>query len=96
MIERLGVRNILVRDLDMRDEDLREVRETSPGVSPRDAIASGIALLTEQMAVLTAEAEQRRRQREAFTDLTEDLSRVSGEAILKFPTSPAPASLPIA
>ena len=39
MIERLGVRNILVRDVDMRDEELREVRETSLGVSPRDAIA---------------------------------------------------------
>ena len=39
MIERLGVRNILVRDVDMRDEDLQEVRETSLGVSPRDAVA---------------------------------------------------------
>ena len=39
MIERLGVRNILIRDVDMRDEELREVRETSPGVSPRDAVA---------------------------------------------------------
>ncbi|MDX2437210.1 MAG: ABC transporter permease, partial [Acidobacteriota bacterium] len=39
MIERLGVRNILVRDIDMRDEDLQEVRETSLGVSPRDATA---------------------------------------------------------
>ena len=39
MIDRLGVRNILIRDLDMRDEELREVRETSPGLSPRDAVA---------------------------------------------------------
>ncbi len=39
MIERLGVRNILVRDVEMRDEDLQEVRETSLGVSPRDATA---------------------------------------------------------
>ncbi len=39
MIERLGVRNILVRDVDMRDEDLQEVREKSLGVSPRDATA---------------------------------------------------------
>jgi len=39
MIERLGVRNILVRDVDMRDEELQEVREKSPGVSPRDAVA---------------------------------------------------------
>jgi len=39
MIERLGVRNILVRDVEMRDEELEEVREKSPGVSPRDAVA---------------------------------------------------------
>jgi putative ABC transport system permease protein len=39
MIERLGVRNILVRDVEMRDEELQEVRETSLGVSPRDATA---------------------------------------------------------
>ncbi|MGD8441507.1 MAG: ABC transporter permease [Holophagae bacterium] len=39
MIERLGVRNILVRDVDMRDDELQEVRETSPGVSRRDAVA---------------------------------------------------------
>lgn len=39
MIERLGVRNILVRDVDMRDDELSEVRENSPGVSPRDAVA---------------------------------------------------------
>ena len=39
MIERLGVHNILVRDVDMRDDELREVREKSPGVSPRDAVA---------------------------------------------------------
>ena len=39
MIERRGVHNILVRDVDMRDDELREVREKSPGVSPRDAVA---------------------------------------------------------
>jgi len=44
MIERLGVRNILVRDIDMRDEELQEVRETSPGVSPRDAVAIADAI----------------------------------------------------
>jgi putative ABC transport system permease protein len=44
MIERLGVRNILVRDVDMRDEELQEVRETSPGVSPRDAVAIADAI----------------------------------------------------
>jgi putative ABC transport system permease protein len=44
MIERLGVRNILVRDVDMRDDELQEVRENSPGVSPRDAIAIADAI----------------------------------------------------
>ncbi len=39
MIERLGVRNVLVRDVDMRDDELQEVRETSLGVSRRDAVA---------------------------------------------------------
>jgi putative ABC transport system permease protein len=44
MIERLGVRNILVRDVDLRDEELQEVREKSPGVSPRDAVAIADAI----------------------------------------------------
>ncbi len=44
MIERLGVRNILVRDVDLNDEELEEVRETSPGVSPRDAVAIADAI----------------------------------------------------
>lgn len=37
--------------------------------------------LTEQMAILTADAEHRRRQRESFEDLTGDLSRVSHDAM---------------
>ena len=39
MIERLGVHNVLIRNADLRDEELEDVRETSPGVSPRDATA---------------------------------------------------------
>ena len=39
MIERLGVRNVLVRNVDLRQEELEEIREISPGVSPRDATA---------------------------------------------------------
>jgi putative ABC transport system permease protein len=39
MIERLGSRNVLVRDLELRDDELREIRVKSQGVSPRDAIA---------------------------------------------------------
>jgi putative ABC transport system permease protein len=35
-IERLGVRNLLVRAKELKDNDLREIREKSLGVSPRD------------------------------------------------------------
>lgn len=46
-----------------------------------DLLESKIDLLTEQLGVLTAEAELRRRQRESFEDLTGDLSRVSQDAM---------------
>jgi putative ABC transport system permease protein len=39
MIESLGLRNILVRARSFEDEELREVREKSVGVSLRDALA---------------------------------------------------------
>ena len=39
MIDRLGVRNVLLRDVELRDEQLEEVRQTSLGVSLRDAAA---------------------------------------------------------
>jgi len=39
MIERLGARNILIRDADLESDALKEVRKNSAGVSPRDAIA---------------------------------------------------------
>jgi putative ABC transport system permease protein len=39
MVERLGLRNVLVRAKTFRDDELREVRRRSPGVSPRDAAA---------------------------------------------------------
>ncbi len=39
MIERLGVRNLILRDLEMRDSELEEARAISPGLSPRDAEA---------------------------------------------------------
>lgn len=44
MIERLGARNILVRDIELNDEELEEVRKNSPGVSPRDAVAIADAI----------------------------------------------------
>ncbi len=39
MIERLGARNVLIRDLDFPEDKLEELRKNSPGVSPRDAEA---------------------------------------------------------
>jgi putative ABC transport system permease protein len=57
MIERLGVRNILVRDIDMRDEELQEVRENSPGVSPRDAVAIADAVPGVEMTCSRVEIE---------------------------------------
>lgn len=39
MIERLGLRNVLVRDRPIKQDDLREVRTKSLGVSERDAAA---------------------------------------------------------
>lgn len=44
-VERLGLRNVLVRAKTLPDAELREVREKSPGVTARDAaaIAEGVA-----------------------------------------------------
>ena len=39
MIERLGVRNVLVRARELKQEELQEARKKSPGVAPRDAAA---------------------------------------------------------
>ncbi len=39
MIERLGARNVLIRDVDRGDDELEEIRKNSLGVSPRDAVA---------------------------------------------------------
>ncbi len=44
MIERLGARNIILRDVEMRDEELLEIRETSTGLSLRDVKAIGAAI----------------------------------------------------
>jgi putative ABC transport system permease protein len=43
-IERLGLRNVLVRAKTFKDEELREIRQTSLGVSPRDAAAIAEAI----------------------------------------------------
>src|SRR5262245_1091906 len=39
LIERMGLRNVLVRSRDLKEDDLREVRKKSLGVSERDAQA---------------------------------------------------------
>ncbi|HTQ80377.1 MAG TPA: ABC transporter permease [Thermoanaerobaculia bacterium] len=39
MVERLGLRNVLVRAKPFKEEELKEIRAKSPGVSPRDATA---------------------------------------------------------
>jgi len=39
MIERLGLRNVLIRNLDLKKDELQEIRKKSPGVSPRDGEA---------------------------------------------------------
>jgi len=38
-IGRLGLRNVLVRAKELRDDQLAEARKKSPGVAPRDAVA---------------------------------------------------------
>lgn len=45
------------------------------------ALETKIDRLSDQLAVLTADAERRARQRESFEDLTADLSRVSTDAM---------------
>ncbi len=39
MVERLGLRNVLVRAKTFKDDELQEIRRKSPGVSARDAAA---------------------------------------------------------
>jgi len=50
MIERLGLRNVLVRAKEMKDDDLKEIRRKSLGVSTRDAAAISEAVPGVEMA----------------------------------------------
>jgi putative ABC transport system permease protein len=50
MIERLGLRNVLVRAKAFKDDQLQEIRARSPGVSQRDAIAIAEAVRGVQQA----------------------------------------------
>jgi putative ABC transport system permease protein len=43
-IERLGLRNVLVRAKSLKDDELQEIRQKSLGVSPRDAAAIAEAM----------------------------------------------------
>ncbi len=55
---------------------------TEAPVDRIDVLEAKIDLLSEQLAVLTADAERRRREREVLGDLTADLARVSEEAMV--------------
>ncbi len=55
MIERLGARNLILRDVDKRDDELEEARIISPGVSPRDAEAAMDAVPGIEQACLRTE-----------------------------------------
>lgn len=57
--------------------------DLAPGVAVDriGELEAKIDRLTEQMTILTADAEHRRRERESFDDLTGDLSRVSHDAM---------------
>ena len=56
MIERLGLRNVILRSKEMKDEDLEEVRKKSQGLSWRDAQAiqdavPGVELVAARLAI---------------------------------------------
>ncbi len=56
MIERLGVRNVLVRGKDLKPDELAEVRKKSPGLAPRDVAAiseavGGVDVVVPRIAV---------------------------------------------
>jgi putative ABC transport system permease protein len=51
LVERLGLKNVLVRARPFKDEELKEIRAKSPGVSPRDATAIAEAVPGVEVAV---------------------------------------------
>jgi putative ABC transport system permease protein len=51
MIERLGLRNVLVRAKEIKEDELKEVRRKSLGVSSRDAVAIAEAIPGVEVAV---------------------------------------------
>ena len=56
LIDRLGVRNVLVRARELKQDEATEVRKKSPGVAPRDVAAiveavAGVELAVPRVAV---------------------------------------------
>ena len=57
LIERLGIRNVVVEAKDLEREDLQEIRKKSPGLSPRDLAAIAEAVPGVESAVARIEIE---------------------------------------
>jgi putative ABC transport system permease protein len=57
LIERLGIRNVVVEAKDLEREDLQEIRKKSPGLSPRDVAAIAEAVPFVERAVARIEIE---------------------------------------
>ncbi len=57
LIERLGIRNVVVEAKDLEREDLQEIRKKSPGLSPRDVAAIAEAVPGVERAVARIEIE---------------------------------------
>ncbi len=57
LIERLGIRNVVVEAKDLEREDLQEIRKKSPGLSPRDVAAIAEAVPGVEKAVARIEIE---------------------------------------
>jgi putative ABC transport system permease protein len=57
LIERLGIRNVVVEAKDLEREDLQEIRKKSPGLSPRDVAAIEEAVPGVETAVARIEIE---------------------------------------
>jgi putative ABC transport system permease protein len=65
LVERLGLKNVLVRAKPFKDEELKEIRAKSPGVSPRDAAAIAEAVPGVEVAVPSLKIEPYRVLSEA-------------------------------
>jgi putative ABC transport system permease protein len=60
LVERLGLRNVLIRAKPFKDEAAKEIRAKSPGVSPRDAAAIAEAVPGVELAAPVIKIEPRR------------------------------------